>query len=227
MKRLFALALIPLVSGCQLLSDAINPGDSNLELQVASTIPTFQYLIPGDTSWQSVPSVSLTGELTVKDALGTVLGAGAINPSGVSSLKTKPGGQTLFGVLRSNQVIAEARQEITPGQGASKVSLTFHAIISRVVFPPISDTVKAGSTVNLPFWVFGPLYRVAGVGAFTANASVSGSGELVAGDSQTVQIRVNSEAAPGSKVNVFLTVRSNNPQSPTQASTSLVLTVGQ
>lgn len=227
MKRLFALALIPLISGCQLLSDTISPGDSNLELQVTSSLPSFQYLIPGDTSWQTVPRVSLTGELTVKDAFGTVLGAGAINAGGVSSLKTKPGGQTLFGVLRSNQVIAEARQEIVPGQGASAVNLTFHAIISRVVFPPSSETVTAGSTVNLPFWVFGPLYRVSGVGAFGANASVSGVGELVASDSQTVQIRVNSQATPGSKVNVFLTVRSNNPQSPTQASTSLVLTVGQ
>jgi hypothetical protein len=229
MKTLFALLLIPLVTGCELINEFIKPGnDLTLELQINASQPTFQYLIPGDGTWQTVPPVSLTGELTSKDSLNNVLNAGPLNVNGVSTLKTKPGGQTLLGVLRSNQVIAEGRADITPGVGSSTVSLTFNAIINRVVFPPTANTtVSAGSTHNLAYWVFGPLYRVSGVGAYGVNARVSGAGELVASDEGTVQIRVNGDAKPGDTVTVGLTIQGKGTQSPTQVTTNVTLTVGQ
>jgi hypothetical protein len=229
MKKLFALLLIPLVTGCDLLNEFIKPSDElSLELQINSSQPTFQYLIPGDGTWQTVPQVSLTGELTSKDSLNNVLNAGPLNVNGVSTLKTKPGGQTLLGVLRSNQVIGEARADITPGVGSSNVNLSFNAIINRVVFPPTANTtVSAGSTVNLAYWVFGPLYRVSGVGAYGVSAKVTGAGELVASDEQAVQVRVNSTAKPGDAVDVALTIQGKGTQSPTQVTTNVNLTVGQ
>ena len=227
MNKLFALLLVPLVTGCELVAQFVKPpSDLSLELQITATQPTFQYLIPGDGTWQTVPQVSLTGELTSKDSLGNVLNAGTMNVNGVSTLKTKPGGQTLLGVLRSNQVIAEARADITPGIGASAVSLSFNAIINRVVFPPTANTtVSAGSTVNLAYWVFGPLYRVVGVGAYGVNARVTGAGELVASDDQTVQVRINPSAKAGDSVGVALSIQGKNTQSPTLVTTSVTLNV--
>ena len=228
-KRLLAIALVPMLSGCSLFGSLINPGNSNLplELKVSTTLPTFSYLNPGSSDWQTVPTVALTGEVTLKDSYGSVINAGAMNVTGgVTVVKTKVGGQTLYATLRSNQTIAEGRSNITPGEGASEFNVILDAVLSRVVIVPVPATsVKAGANLSLEYWVFGPLYRVTGTKAYLPLPTVTGLGDLTGSDGQHLSIKINDNAQPGDQIKVSLIVNNNNPQTATGVISSVTLTV--
>lgn len=228
-KRFLVLALVPVLTGCNLISSLISPGGSSLplELKVSTTLPTFSYLNAGSSDWQTVPTVALTGEVTLKDSFGSVINAGAMNVTGgVTTVKTKPGGQTLYATLRSNQTIAEGRSNITPGEGAAEVNVTLEAVLSRVVIVPVpAASVKAGANLSLEYWVFGPLYRVTGSNAYLTLPSVTGLGESTGSDGQHVNVKIFDTAKPGDQIKVTLIVNNNNPQTASGVLSSVTLTV--
>jgi hypothetical protein len=225
MKKLWVLGVIPLLAGCELLTSLL-PVDNSVEVRVTSSLPSFQYLIPGDTVWQTVPPVSLGGELVTKEVTNTVITSSTLNPNGVSVHKTRAGSQTLFGTLRSNAVIAEARQDINAGTGATNaVNLTFDAVISRVVIPPAITNPTANSEFNLEYWVMGPVYRVVGEAAYTPQVSITGAGELVSFDKTSVRIRVKASASAGQTINVLIAANGIGTQSISKPSASTSLTV--
>ncbi|MEY4529772.1 MAG: hypothetical protein RLZZ156_493 [Deinococcota bacterium] len=225
MKKLAILAVIPLLAGCELLGSLI-PSDNLVEVRVTSSLPSFQYLIPGDTIWQTVPTVSLGGELVTKEVTNSVITSSTLNPNGVSIHKTRAGSQTLLGTLRSNAVIAEGRKDISAGTGASnEVSLTFDPVLTRVVIPPSTPSTTPSSEFNLEYWVMGPVYRVLGDSAYTPQVSVTGAGELVSFDKTNVRVRVKASASAGQTINILIAVNGMGTQTISKPSASTILNV--
>jgi hypothetical protein len=222
--RWLIFALAPILSSCQLL-ELIRP-DDRLTLEVKTQLPEFRYLEPNGTTWSTVPPVALSGELVTKDVFGTVAASGTLNPTGVSSLKVKTGNQRLIGTLRSGQVIATGMKDIQPGVGGAPTELRLTATISRVVFVPTKVKPAPGEDINLEYWVFGPVYRVVGVGAFRPLASVSANASLVATDTNTIRVRVAENAQPGEEVSVALSIYNADIATDGEADTRLVLEVG-
>jgi hypothetical protein len=225
MKKLFLLALIPFVAGCDLIGQLIPlPNDKPHTINVETISPSFQYRAVNDNTWTTVAAIALTGEVSTRDRnTGKVINTSTINAASNSAMiATSAGEQDVFVSLRANNLIAEGNQRLQVPTSLN-IKVTLYPLLSRVVIPPVSVGV---GTTKVEYWVLGPLFRVVpNISFYTTSVKIL-SGMATVGTVDEAGFSLNvPQAASGQDLEIELTVKGAGTQQLTSITTTTKIVV--